>query len=440
LIRSRDKTLLESAMGADAHPFDDTTVVRRSKKKMRNDRCALCRGTRLLCGKARCPIMAKVYANVTTAPLLETRSLAGSSPPSVFVGRYGYPKVDIGPMIPPVFGDTSILDTPEEWVGHPIDSIIAMRQKLVRGKHRVRVDEPDAQDRLLQATREMALGMESTRVDAVFRKRPSGRIELDSEGQPMGPSAPIETFQVEGVKADRRVERAYDDTDLLAREGMLELYRGGVYLSRIQRALSAGLLGEGKRRKLVPTRWSITAVDSTVGEAMMEQTKIAPTIDEFRIYETTRLDNRWVILMMPTEWCYELVEAWYPYTLWNPDPRSISIISDYELYEGRKNYARIGGCYYAARLASNELLTKEGRQAGVVILREAHPGYILPVGVWNVREHVREALGTEPTKYDSLQGALGHVERTMDIPLKRWIGVSGVLKDRLYQRRLEDFT
>ncbi|NIP35361.1 MAG: hypothetical protein GWN18_10415, partial [Thermoplasmata archaeon] len=41
--------------------------------------------------------------------------------------------------------------------------------------------------------------------------------------QPMGPSAPIERFSVDNVKADRRIERAYDDTDLLAREGMLEL-------------------------------------------------------------------------------------------------------------------------------------------------------------------------------------------------------------------------
>ncbi|MCJ2539784.1 MAG: hypothetical protein LN414_00775, partial [Candidatus Thermoplasmatota archaeon] len=87
-------------MTANAHPFDDPTIVRRSKKKMRSDRCTTCRGTRMLCGKARCPIMAKVYANVRTAPLMETLSLAGSSPPSVFVGRFGYPKVDVGPMIP----------------------------------------------------------------------------------------------------------------------------------------------------------------------------------------------------------------------------------------------------------------------------------------------------------------------------------------------------
>ena len=427
-------------MTANAHPFDDPTIIRRSKKKQRSDRCILCRGTRKLCGKARCPIMAKVYSNMTTAPLLETRTLAGSSPPSLFVGRFGYPKVDIGPMIPPQFGDTRLMDTPEEWVGQPIESIIDMRQRLVRGKHSVRVDDVDAPDRLLQTTRELALGQESTRIDAVFSRRPAGRIELSSEGEPYGPSAPIEELISEGIKADHRIERAFNDTDLLAGEGMMDLYRGGVYLSRIQKALSAGLLGEGKRRRLVPTRWSITAVDSTIGEAMMEHTKVAPTIDEFRIYETVRLDNRWVVLMMPTEWCYELVEAWYPYTLWNPDPRAISIISDHELYGGRTTYAGIGGCYYAARLAANELLTREGRQAGVVILREAHPGYILPVGVWNVREHVREALSSEPTRHDSLQGALAHVEGSMDIPLKQWIHTSGVLRDRLHQRRIEDYT
>jgi len=44
-----------------------------------------------------------------------------------------------------------------------------------------------------------------------------------------------------------------------------------------------------------------------------------------------------------------------------------------------------------------------------------------------------------PATYGSLPAALAHVERTMDIPLKRWISVSGILSDRLQQRRLEDF-
>ena len=43
--------------------------------------------------------------------MLDSVDLAGSSPPGVFIGRYGYPKVEVGPLVPPEFGDTSAMDT-----------------------------------------------------------------------------------------------------------------------------------------------------------------------------------------------------------------------------------------------------------------------------------------------------------------------------------------
>ncbi|MEM3049808.1 MAG: hypothetical protein QXT42_03680, partial [Thermoplasmata archaeon] len=116
----------------------------------------------------------------------------------------------------------------------------------------------------------------------------------------------------------------------------------------------------------------------------------------------------------------------------------IAIMGDHEYYEGRTTYASIGGCYYAARMAVNELLQRERRQAGVTILREAHPGYILPVGVWNVRENVRAALRTQPHKFGTLKEALAHISSIMDIPVSRWIRNSSLLKDALYQRRLDE--
>ena len=42
--------------------------------------------------------------------LFSSDSISGSSPPSVFVGSYGYPKVWVGPMVPPIHGDTTMLD------------------------------------------------------------------------------------------------------------------------------------------------------------------------------------------------------------------------------------------------------------------------------------------------------------------------------------------
>jgi len=87
----------------------------------------------------------------------------------------------------------------------------------------------------------------------------------------------------------------------------------------------------------------------------------------------------------------------------------------------------------------NELLNKEKRQAGIVILREAHPGYVMPIGVWNVRESVREALRQRYQKFESLNEALIFTSKFLDISINRWIKNSAIIKNRLYQKRIEDF-
>src|SRR5208337_4032297 len=86
--------------------------------------CLQCRGAKLLCGKPRCPIIVKAQSMARVGETAFSNQISGSSPPGVFVGRYGYPKVSIGPMVPPEFGDTTILDTPERWLGRPIETIV----------------------------------------------------------------------------------------------------------------------------------------------------------------------------------------------------------------------------------------------------------------------------------------------------------------------------
>ena len=210
-------------------------------------------------------------------------------------------------------------------------------------------------------------------------------------------------------------------------------------ISRIQKAFSVGAFGIEQNRRLVPTRWSITAVDDILGKDMLKTTKTFPLINEFRVYDWDQLDNRWSVMLTPTSWRYELIEAWYPNTVWNPMGQQVEIISSHEFFDGRKEYAEIGGCYYAARLAVNELLQRERRQSGAVIFREAHPGYIMPVGVWNVRENVRMALKQKPEKFNTLDQAMAHVGTRMEIPIPRWIRQSEVLTDFIRQRRIDDY-
>ena len=401
--------------------------------------CALCRGTKLLCGKSRCPVLIKFHSRDKVKPLIDKFRIGGSSPPSVFIGRIGYPKVSIGPMIPPIIGDTSLIDTPELWLDRSLDDIVDFRSMLIRGKHTVNVFDVESSNKIVEHTRELALSKNSVFADALFEKKPKGRIAFYDESQPHGPSAPLKNFDISNPKYEQHIEKAFYDTDLKSRDAILDLYKYGVNISKIQRAFSVGAFGLKKLRRFVPTRRSITAVDSNIGEAMMKNTKTYSWINEFRVYYHNQFDNRWAVLMMPSEWQYELIEAWYPNTTWNPYGRSISIFNSYEFYKGRTTYAEIGGCYYAARLAVNEVLNKEHRQAGVVVLREAHPGYIMPIGVWNVRESVRKTLKEIYRKFETLDQALIYISNKMDIPLQRWIPNSAILKNQLYQKRLEDF-
>ncbi len=383
--------------------------------------------------------MVKYYSQMKSQPLTDRTDISGSSPPGVFVGRYGYPKVDIGPLVPPFHGETSEMDLPELWLGKSIDEIVDFRTQLIRGKYTVGVDDAGMNDRVVDYTRDMALSREPAEVEVFFAKKPSGRIVLSDSIQPYGPSAPLKKLDLGTLKIDRRMDRAYSDTDLKSVDAIMGLYEHGIYVTKIQRAFSVGAFGIGENRKFVPTRWSITAVDDTIGKNLREEIKKYPPIDEYRLYETWGLDNRWAVLLLPRTWIYELVEAWYPETAWNPFGKDIVIISSHEHYQGRKKYAEIGGCFYAARLAVCEKLKDERRQAGAVILRETHPGYIMPVGVWNVRENVRNALRQEPKRFDTLKDALFYISTRLDIKMDIWIKNSEVLKDTIYQTRLEDF-
>ncbi|MFA6804240.1 MAG: Nre family DNA repair protein [Candidatus Methanomethylophilaceae archaeon] len=401
--------------------------------------CIICKGARKLCGKDRCPLMIKFYSQSKTIPLLDSRDLEGSSPPAVFVGRFGYPKVDIGPLLPPEFGDTSVMDTPEMWVGKTIDDIVDFRFRLVRGKFRIDARNFRVAGRIVDQVQELALTEKPVDVEANFSQKPRGRVILDDEVQPFGPSARMEQMNVGNGRFQRCLEKSFYDTDMKSVDAVVSAYKNGTLISEIQKAFSVGTMGIDKNRRFVPTRWSITAVDDIIGKNLLKDTKYNNTIDEFRIYQWEELDNRWCIMMMPCTWRFELIEAWYPNTTWNPTGKQIEMISDCEFFDGRSEYAHIGGCYYASRMAVNELLTEQRRTAGVVIFREAHPGYVMPVGVWNVRENVRAALKTRPFKFDTLEEALTQIEKVMDIPRRTWLKHSGVLRDYMTQRRIEDY-
>ncbi|MCI4360620.1 MAG: hypothetical protein L3J91_02870, partial [Thermoplasmata archaeon] len=251
--------------------------------------CLRCRSAQLLCGKPVCPILVKYDAFARTMPMLRSTQLDGSSPPGLFVGRFGYPKVSVGPLVSPVHGDTLLLDTPEDWVGRSVAEVVGFRTMLVRGTQRVRVTDAEAPIRLVEDIQTLAMSRESVEVEATFKRPPRGHLSLSDELPPYGPSAPIEKVRLDVRKVDHRLDRLASDTDANAGVAVHELYHAGVRVSRIQRAFSAGTLGRHGRRRLVPTRWSITAVDDILGKQNLEKVRHLPELSDWRVYRLTAL-------------------------------------------------------------------------------------------------------------------------------------------------------
>ncbi|MEW6722245.1 MAG: hypothetical protein AB1324_03210 [Candidatus Micrarchaeota archaeon] len=384
-------------------------------------------------GMGKGAYLKRITSNVQRWRSVEVgEKLDGSSPPSVFIGKFGYPKVYVGPMMSPYFGDTSILDTPEEWIprNKSQEDIIRFRLDLVRGKYRVGIGDLD--NRLVGKLQEISLAEGSVESEARFRGKPRG-FTFDSDHQPYGPSAGLERFDIGNVKWERSLEKAHYDTDLRAAEATVMSYKEGALFSQIQKAFSTGSFGLRRNRKLVPTRWSITAVDSALADSLYDEVRWHRIIEGVRVYEFSSLNNYYAVILTPTPWQYEWIEAF------------IHILGKEEMVFGdneqavakgnpKKEYSSVGGCYYSCKFAVLEALERMKRQAGAFVLREAYEGYV-PLGVFNVRENVRNALRRQPREFESFRSALGYVSSRLRLPISRFLEQGPLLRGMLSSRQ-----
>ena len=419
--------------------------------------CIKCKGARLLCGKDKCPILQKSSILKSTIPnelknLKKDKIIFGASPPAVFVGHVGYPKVNIGPLLP--LGkfaeqkDTKYLDTPENWYGKSIDEIIAYRSGMIRSNFSLNVKYNESIEelldkskpnsaKLLEATQELTMASNSVDTEAELKRIHVG-MKYDNHSQPQGPSGRAEKIRVvDNVKVLKPVDKVVYDTDLTAADAITGyLYKDGgeVPLSMMQRLFSAGMLGVKKKRKLVPTRWTITAVDDIIGKELAKNLHHKQDIDKYYTFYGEYLDNKFLILLMPGPWSFEMNECWNPESIWNRLIPGINIaelhptiMTDYEYEHGRKKYAdNVTGAYYAARKEVEEFLVKRNRQARAIVFREVAGGYTVPLGVWVIRETVRHILqngwleGTVQI-HETLNDSLARLSDVFMVKKKFWI-------------------
>lgn len=320
------------------------------------------------------------------------QDFSGTSPPSFFVGSYNYPDVSAGILSPQRRGDTRLMDSPGDWYeqGLSVEKVASLRTSLVNSKKRVTVKEPNS---FLQRGQELAMARKPVDLDVKLEKRPfqemsSGRVK------PVSASGKIQQMTLgENPSVDKKVEKAFYDHDMNAETGVSELFQKDVKVYRIQQALSAGMLGEQTGRKIVPTRWSITAVDDMTSEQILDGVKMNQELGEIQYFENTYLGNRFHIFLIPGRWEYELIEIKRKGSVWAGGKTFLG--SDYEPFNGRTEYAEeTSGAFYAAKLSVLKYLDSIQRQAKVLVVRDVKPEYWAPLGVWVIRETVENAFSS----------------------------------------------
>lgn len=361
----------------------------------------------------------------------------GSSPPSLFVGEYGYPHVRVGPMVPPYHGDTSILDNPELWLGKSLEEIVNYRINLLKGTMIHNVSK--ISDRYIESLQDMALSKRAVDSTMTFEKIPSqylNEMVLSKsylEEIPTVFSAPVSEFKIYPSTSDEKIEKKYYDGDLLASDAVVELYENNVDITRIAKVLSIGMLGRKKNRKLVPTKWSITAADDIVSMNLLKKIKDNTVLDCYLVFDFNHLGNYYSIIFIPDDvWNFEMIESWI-----DTNGR-VHIGSDYESGKNIDHYPSIAGAYFAARLAAAEYLFKKRKKSSVLILREIHPEYFMSLGVWQIREGIRESLKSKGKKFETFDSALKYGVSKTSLSINEWIKNSSIIRNKK-QKRISDY-
>lgn len=403
---------------------------------MNSELCVKCQG-RGYCGKL-CPILYKFKEFMPKTKI----HFSGSSPPEIFVGKYNYPCVNTGILAPNEYGETEQNSMPEIWheKNFSIEQILKMRGELIYARFKSAVKDVRKENKLLNVMQEISIADKPVSTEIFLKSLPRQNIHIEQGVAAIGNPAPLKFARLEeNPHVPKKVDYLISDSDAKASNSILELYKSNIPVSNVIKVLSAGLLGRTINRKLVPTRWAITAIDDTISKEILNRIRYYSEISEFRVFSSEYLGNHYEFLLMPDKFAFEVLEAKMTGSVWNFDGE-VYVSQDYEEFNGRKEYAfDVTGAYYANRLALAEYLDKIKKQACCLVMRECRPEYYAPCGVGILREASRQAFKNKPEIFSSIREALNSCQARFKLPISIFTNKSWLLKEYGKQTRLSSF-
>jgi DNA repair protein NreA len=379
--------------------------------------------------------------------LKRVQQLDSNSPPSVFIGsKLRYPDVNVGILSPLQRDDDAWLyDDEKYWAAQnfEIRDVIELRNSLLNSRFRGKVKDARYNSKFVDIAKDIAIASKPVDVEIELKRGLRVR-EKDRIMKPVGMRASLEKAKItSNVKVARAVDKVVSDDDLKSTIALEYLYNKGFDEYTLNKILSVGVLGLKKNRRFVPTRWSITATDDTIGKQMLRRVRDYKWIDDFELFVGGFMGNYYLIFLFPGVWSYELFELYLPGSSWNPSCE-IKAATDMEYFEGRKNYATsTSGGYYASRLPIIKYLDRIKRQATVLAVRLETPTYWAALGVWVVRESVKKTMNKKGMKFDSreelIEGGkqIGKVKFKFDA--SEILGKSVLLNQVRTQKRISEW-
>ena len=374
------------------------------------------------------------------------KQFSGSTPPEIFVGRKDYPKVYTGILSPIEQGNTEQFSSPEAWFKKQasIQEILDYRQKLIYSRFKANVksvrdnNSTNNTNRMLSALNQIAMSHKSISAEFSLHKAPKFSVIREPSVPLIGNPAPLKSVKLEeNPKIHVKVDYTTGDEKLKASEAIKILYKNQIEISNIVKILSAGLLGLKNQRKMVPTRWAITATDDTLSKDMLKKIKEFSEINEILVFHGEYVGNHYEIILLPSKFEFEVIEI----SSKNFDKNNLGIWHDYEGFYGRKTYAEdVTGAYYVNRLALCEYLLRQKKQCSCIFFREVKPSYTSPLGVGILRELSRAAFQRKPNEFNDLEEAFKFISSRLKLNVSEFKSRSKVLQERKQQKTLYEFT
>lgn len=373
--------------------------------------------------------------------------LDSNSPPSVFIGsKLKYPLVNVG-ILSPLEKDENawIYDDSKYWAKNnfKINDVIKLRNSLLNSRFQSKVEDSRLNKKFLEIAKEIAIASRPVDIEIELKHKLKLNKKKDKILTPHGLKGGLKKARItSNVKVNQKLDKLMND-EIKSNEALEILYKNNFNEYSLSKILSVGVLGLKKNKKLVPTRWSITATDDTLGKNLIKKIKDYKWIENYELFFGEFMGNQYLILFLPNVWSYELFELYKPGSSWNPSGE-MKASTDYENFYERKKYAfQTAGGYYATRLPILEYLESIKRQASVLVIRIETSGYWASLGVWVVRETVRKALENKKMIFDSrgelINGAkeIGKIKYNYDS--NEIIKNSKLLKNLNEQRNLKEW-